>query len=39
MSVKICIWVIVINGNDYEYRQWREDGSTKSKYHGPADDG
>jgi hypothetical protein len=35
---KASLTVKTINGNDYEYWQWREGNSIKSKYHGPADD-
>jgi hypothetical protein len=34
---KASLTVKTINGNDYEYWQWRDGDSIKSKYHGPAD--
>lgn len=34
---KASLTVKTINGNDYEYWQWRDGDSIKSKYHGPTD--
>ena len=35
---KASLTMKTINGNDYEYWQWRDGDSIKSKYHGLADE-